>query len=507
MKLTKILYLSILSVLTPIISAYADCPETPNGTHVWLGLDTSIPTLAVWPDRPDIRELDLLRVQLVWVPADPERRYVDQHIIDIDWVKQTHTNVDVWDGELQAITIRDLHPVRLGVESNFETGQIHIESCPIYNSAGPLLLFAYYGFDGKILETLVSNGSVTNQKVSNVISNSFNNGLAFNMTEDVARATGAIPGHYLAQSFLFQNLAPSVAFLGEYPTAFFDAENAIVMQSRVYVTDNEASASLPLSIAGVFSDGVNVMDGDNRVRNLEQYLGTVQFQSRNGDNPSRYNLVIEARPELKIETTPCVDGASTLKADFVYPSALRGDIRLWLGDSGAAMTKKSSLNEWISCDYDYRVEGRRYFEKEYEHERVTTGEIWVAAATTGTLIKIQYEASYHGLPPRMTSPSVETVLKLWDVTNIESLYGRHEYFCDKPGGSLVDSIDEIANRRANLLTAEEKASLDPFTDEDKNLRAWQDGDGDGTICNKEERWSGDYGNITKITLSVYPPGG
>jgi hypothetical protein len=170
------------------------------------------------------------------------------------------------------------------------------------------------------------------------------------------------------------------------------------------------------------------------------------------------------------------------------------------------MTKKSSLNEWISCDYDYRVEGRRYFEHEFEHEPVSTGEIWVPVATTGTLIKIQYEANYHGDAPRMTSPSAETVLKVWDVPDIESLYGRHEYFCDKAGDDRVDSIDEIASRRAGLLTAQEKASFDPFADEDSSLRAWQDGDGDGTICNTEEAWSGDFRRISKITLSVYPPG-
>ena len=265
-------YLALTLMFTPILTAQADCPETPSGIHVYLGVDTSIPTSINWPNRPDIRELDLLRVQLVWVPADPERRYIDQHVIDIDWVRQTHTNVDVWDGEMQAIRVRDLHPVILPIDTDFETGQIHIESCPIYNSAGPRLMFAYYGFDGMILETLVSSGTVTNQKVSNTISNSFNHGLARNMTEDVEKATGVTPGHYLAESFLFQNLRPSVSFLSQYPTLFFDAENAIVMQSRVYVTGDDASALVPLSLhgGGVFSGDVNILDVDRRVRNLEQ---------------------------------------------------------------------------------------------------------------------------------------------------------------------------------------------------------------------------------------------
>jgi hypothetical protein len=85
-------------------------------------------------------------------------------------------------------------------------------------------------------------------------------------------------------------------------------------------------------------------------------------------------------------------------------------------------------------------------------------------------------------------------------------FSRHEYFCDRAGDERVDSVDEIAARRTSLLTAEEKLSFDPFTDEDKNQRAWQDGDGDGTICNSEEAWSGDFQGIRELTLSVYPPG-
>ena len=498
-------YLLLLFVLAPIMTAHADCPETPNGTHIWLGVDTTIPNPVSSPHQPETRELDLLRVQLVWVQNDSESRYRDQHIIDIDWVQRTHTNVDVWDGKLRAIRVYDLYPVVLPIDTNFETGQIHIETCAIYNPAGPKLMFAHYGIDGVILETLVTTGNVTNQKVSNIISNNFNYGLADRMIEDVEKATGVTPGHYLTESFLFQNLEPSVAFLEQYPTVFFDVKDAIVMQSRVYVTGDESSALVPFSIGGVFSNVINILDDDYRVRNFEQHLGILRFQSRTGSNPGDYNLVIDARPDLTIETAPCVDGQSTLTANFTYSSELRGDIRLWLGDSLSAMTKKSSLNEWISCDYDYRVEGRRYFENEYEHDPVRSGGIWVPVATKGLLIKVQYEAQYQNGPPRMTSPSVETVLKIWDAPNIESLYGTHEYFCDLMGDDTVDSIDEIAIRRSSLLTTEEQASFDPFSEEVANQRSWEDGDGDGTICDSDEMSTdGDWGVIRKITLSVYP---
>ena len=123
-----------------------------------------------------------------------------------------------------------------------------------------------------------------------------------------------------------QNLEPLVRSLAQYPTWFFDAENAVVMQSRIYVTGNESSASVPFSIGGVISNGIDVLDGDYRVHNLEQYLGTMHFQARDGDRMPGYNLIFDARPELRIATTPCVDGYANLTADFVYPSEVEGVI-------------------------------------------------------------------------------------------------------------------------------------------------------------------------------------
>lgn len=392
MHQARYFFFTLFLMMTPMLSAKADCPETASGTHLWLGVDTSIPAKGGLPDLPaGVDELDLLRVQLVWVPYDPEVRYKDQHVIDIDWVQQTHTNVDVWDGELQSVTIRDLHPVLLPVDTNFDTGQIHIETCYIdkvgYTDGGfsaGMLLFAHYGFDGKILETLVSPGPVTNQYLSDVITTSFNRdrGLAARMTEDVEKATGVTPGHYLAESFLLQNLEPLVRSLVQYPTWFFDAENAVVMQSRIYVTGNDSSASVPFSISGVISNGSNVLDGDYRVHNLEQYLGTLQFQARNGDGLPGYNLVFDARPDLQIATTPCVDGYANLTADFVHPSEIAGKIAMWReGDPGWGPflfpLTKPSLNERVSCDYDYRVEGRRFF----EYKQASSGEIKVPVAT------------------------------------------------------------------------------------------------------------------------------
>lgn len=498
--------LAALLMLAPVFSVHADCPETPSGEHTFLGVDTSVP--ANFSNRPEIRELDLLRVQLAWVPWG-EESYRDQHLIDIDWVRQTSSNVDVWDGELQAITERDLHPVAL-LWSNPESGQVHLETCAgVFNSAGPVLMFAFYGQDGAIfheatrVSPLVERTAVTNATVSSFIAESFNNGLDQQIITDVTKATGVVPGHYLAQSLLFQTLGPSVDFLHMNPAFFFDAKNAVVKQNRVYVTGNDSSARVPLLVDGVFRGGDNILDYPRVVHNLEDYPGAVHFQSRWG-MLSGYNVVIDARPDLQIETTPCADGRSRITADFAYPSELPGEITLYLEDSPAPMTAGSSLDESVSCDHDYRIEGVR----EFEDESAGSGEVWVPVATEGTLVRIQYEANYQDDPPAMTAPSIETVLKLWNATDIESLYGRHEFFCDKPGDAKVDSIDEIAHRRATLLTAEEQASLDPFADAALNDRAWGDGDGDGSICDGDElSGDGDWGIITRITLSVYPPDG
>ncbi len=390
----------LLLMLAPTVTVWADCPEAPEGTHLYLGVDRTIPinsTFFDWDGVPTtINELDLLRVQVVWVPQSPDTRYKDQHLIDIDWVKQTHTNVDVWDGELQQISIRDLHPVLLEINSDFDTGQIHLVTCQVYGSAGPVLLFAYYGYEGWIFpdETRVSpvvgsgwqvGRAVTNETISHAISWNFNNRLDRRMIEDVELSTGVKPGHYLAQSFLFQNLDPVKSLLRGTPSLFFDANNASVLHNRVYVTGDEASARVPLSLAGVFRGDVDIMDNDKRVRNLEQYIGTVQFQSRFSNDsrfgPSRggYNQIIEARPNVTIETQPCVDGQSVLIANFAHPSEVWGEILVYIGDSSGTIARGPSVYQGISCDYDYWVEGI----KKFENEKVSTGKIFVPVATAG----------------------------------------------------------------------------------------------------------------------------
>ena len=209
MNHAKQLSLSTLLMLASAITAQADCPETPAGAHVFLGADRSVPVY--FSDRPEIRELELLRVQLAWVPYDEEIRYRDQFVIDIDWVQQTSSNVQNWDGELQAIREANAFPAKLSW-INPETGQIQLTACDtVFWSAGPALMFAYYGLDGEIYHdfTRVSPvkrsswttyEAVTNEKVSSFISDTFNQGLDQQIITDVEKATGVEPGHYLAQS-------------------------------------------------------------------------------------------------------------------------------------------------------------------------------------------------------------------------------------------------------------------------------------------------------------------
>jgi len=512
MSRMRFFYLTLLLVLAPLATAQADCPETASGFHTYLGVDVTL---------PDIPDYKLLRVQVVWVPIDPDSRYRDQYVIDIDWINRTHTNVDVWDGELQAIRVRDIHPVILQTNTDFETGQVHIETCRgVLDSAGPGLVFAYYGNDGSIeprytrVAPLLASTAVTNSTVSTAIAGSFDRWRAPRMLEDIERATGALPGHYLAQSFLFQNLAPIIPLLDKNPPLFFDAKNATVFQNRLYVTGDEASASVPLSLAAVFSGDMDIMDADRRVRNLEQYIGTVRFQSRFRDKWIGYNLIIEARPDLTVTTQACVDGYTTITADFAYPSEVPGYIWLYSGGIKNLLALEPSVNERVSCANDYRLASSRSIEN---RTGFFPSVIWLPVATAGTLVKVEYftrrtgdslSVTLNGYVPRIASPSVEAVLKVWDAPNIESLYGTTVFTCDSPGDSRVDSIDEIASRRKSLLTAEEQGSFDPFTDVDLNNPAWADGNGDGSICDKDELGPhGDGRSITRITLAVYPSGG
>jgi len=170
-----------------------------------------------------------------------------------------------------------------------------------------------------------------------------------------------------------------------------------------------------------------------------------------------------------------------------------------------------SINEKVSCTHDYRLTANRSF----EGEQTGTGPVLVPVATKGMLIEVEFVARRTGdlwtlnfEPFPTSSPSIETVLKIWNAPNIESLYGTHFYYCDEPGDSQVDTLDEIANRRTNLLTAAEQKSFDPFSESEFNKLAWADGDGDGTMCDGDETdTDGDGRSITRIILSVYPSDG
>ena len=504
MSQVKHLYLSALLMMAPAFSAQADCPETPAGAHVFLGADLTVPVY--FSDRPEIRELELLRVQLAWVPNDEETRYRDQYVIDVDWVQQTSSDVHIWDGEMQAIREHDAYPAKLS-QIDPETGQIQLTACDtVFWSAGPALMFAYYGLDGEIYHEFtrvspvtqsswVTYEAVTNEEVSSFISDTFNRGLDQQIITDVTKATGVEPGHYLAQSLLFQTLEPSVHQFGMNPSRFFDATNAVVNQNRVYVTGNEASARVPLSVKSILSNGLNIREPGGLARNLEDYPGIIEFQGGGGG----YNLVFDARPDIEIETEPCVDGRTRITADFVYPSELESRILLYIEDSPEPMVREPTLDKGVYCDRDYRVYGQRIF----EGKSVSTDTIWVPVATKGVLVKVFYALKHH--QGETVSPPAETVLEIWGATDIESLYGTRKFYCDKPGGDEVDSVDEIAYRRSRLLSDEQKAGFGPFDDVERNEAAWADGDGDGSICNGGELGEdGDGEIIESITLSVFP---
>jgi hypothetical protein len=510
----------LLLLLTPLAAALANCPDVPAGFHTYLG--APVTATEQLPGLSLKRELDLLRLQVAWLSDDPERRFRDQNLIDIDWLTRTHSNVDVYDGELQAIRERDIHPVKLASNTNFETGQVHLITCEqaFRPQVGAVLVFAYYGVNGRIMpeQTRVSmltdesafraQTAVINDSVSNVISETFNGQIDQAVLDDVATVTGVRPGHFLAQSILIQNLVIAQHLLRNNPVVFFGAKNARVVQNRLYITADNASAVLPITIAAVSSGGLDIMGPGRRVSGLEHHLGSLRVSSTISDQVS-FQQVIDARSDFHHMATPCIDGSSQITAEFSHPSDLSGSIGLYAEDSPSPFSSGQSLSNTVSCDRDYRLEACRELSLNGQPETLSeTGPIWVPLATTDTLVRVHFSPPFaSGLTP-VTIPSVETVLKLLNTSEITSLYGTHDYFCDSPGDSRVDSIDEIAARRNSLLTADEKAALGPYPDPEDNESAWNDSNGDGSMCDPGETDGNPQRiSINKITFAVYPGAG
>lgn len=511
MSYYKQFYALSLLILLFISTASADCPETASGHHTFIGVDTQ---------HSDSRNLDLIRASVVWVPSDDEYRYRYQYVIAIDWKSKSITNVDVWDGEKQAIVARDIFPVLLADDSDFDSGQIHLITCkPVLSTAGDgaVLVFAYYGKDGVVdgshtrVASLLGDTAVINRVFSNAIMGTFNASLAANMIRDIEFTTGEEPPHYLAQSLLFQNLGMISPIESRNQALFFDAENAVVLQNRVYITGDNASAVVPLSIGGVFSDGLNILGAQNRASNLEQFVGTVQINAKWRNGWFSHTQLIEARAEIKVTTTACEQGYTTLSAEFLYPSDLPGGITLYAyseEEEGVAFIvadQSTSINEIVSCDYDYRLYASRYF----ENHAVKSAPIWVPVATKGTLVNIEYLVFRGGLGDfaevKLIKPSTNSVLKVWEISDLDSLAGTHVFVCDPAGDAVVDSIDEIAENWATLLTPEEQSDFGPYADEELNHLAWEDGNGDGSICDSGEAQAiPSHSHIVQITLAIYP---
>ncbi|MGB5486257.1 MAG: hypothetical protein WBN06_02585, partial [Lysobacterales bacterium] len=192
-----IIFALLLIALSPAHAAiYCGKSGFPIGGHIGI------------PDPAS----NLSLVQIAWLPYDEEMRYRYQEVIDIDWQKQSISQVYLYDGALPGVVEHDIREAELRSSSNFSTGHLDLLFCmphDLESSRG--LIFAHYGSDRSKLPLVVpfrwqqvDNGlwfsSVVNEAISSSIVSSFNSVIVHDVTDDVERATGVRPPRYLAES-------------------------------------------------------------------------------------------------------------------------------------------------------------------------------------------------------------------------------------------------------------------------------------------------------------------
>ena len=153
---------------------------------------------------------NLSLVQIAWLPDDEEMRYRYQEVVDVDWQKQSISQVYLYDGALPGVVEHDIGEAELLSSSNFSTGHLDLRFCmPHDPESSRGLIFAHYGTDRLKLPLVVpfrwqwvDDGlwfsSVVNEAISGLIVSSFNDVIVHDVTDDVDKsnrcASTEIPG-------------------------------------------------------------------------------------------------------------------------------------------------------------------------------------------------------------------------------------------------------------------------------------------------------------------------
>jgi len=495
-----IIFALLLIALSPAHAAiYCGKSGFPIGGHIGI------------PDPAS----NLSLVQIAWLPYDEEMRYRYQEVIDIDWQKQSISQVYLYDGALPGVVEHDIREAELRSSSNFSTGHLDLLFCmphDLESSRG--LIFAHYGSDRSKLPLVVpfrwqqvDNGlwfsSVVNEAISSSIVSSFNSVIVHDVTDDVERATGVRPPRYLAESLIQQNLRPTTDLVFRDQALLFGGHNALVIGNQIVIIGDNASLTAVHSVNDVYSNDQSIMDGDYVLTDLESFIGPISIEAHGVRRPA---IIVDGRADFEATVSNCVDGISNVSAHMIYASELSGDITLETQNPRSIVTSDhQSITAEIPCDTFHEIKASRKVFTNANYSKLVNVDESMASINFNSpkryFINMIYTLKNPPFLAFPTGPSgidVELIKKIWGVADIENLRGRTKYFCDPPGDEVVDSIDEIVTNAFARLTNLELESLQ------MEGYLFDDSDADGSICNSGELNDSPSRYVKQIELWVTP---
>ncbi len=494
-----IMFALLLVSFSPLhASVYCGSKGFPIGAHIGI------------PDP----ESNLSLVQIAWLPHDEDMRYRYQQGVDIDWQKQSISQVYLYDGESGSIVDQNIGEAELLGSTDFSTGHLDLVFCmPPYMDSSRGLIFAHYGTDRSKLPLVVpfrwqwvDNGiwtsAVVNEAISSAIVDTFNRGIAQDVTDDVERATGIRPPRFLAESLIQQNLQPTTDLVFRDQALLFGGHNALVMGNQIVITGDNASLTAVHSVNDVYSNDQSIMDDNFVLSDLESLIGPISIEAHGVRRPA---IIVDGRADFEATVSNCVDGFSNVSAHMIYPSELSGDITLESTyPISVLVSDHQRIDAVVSCYAGYSIKSSRKIFKNTNDNNLVSVDESSASISFGNpkryFITMLYtlENAFLQFPFGPSGIDVDVIKKIWGITDIETLRGTTTYYCDPPGDEIVDSIDEIASNAFARLSRVERTLLQMEGD------LWDDSDGDGSICNDGELNASPSKYIRRIELIVTP---
>ncbi len=529
----------ILFALSPVQASIQCDTGVPVGGHIGVPTEISSLVQGFFDGHPSLHgmvaerpEQKLNRVDIAWLPGDSKSRHRFQEVIVIDWLNQSTTQVDLYDGAVLGIVERGMRQAELLGSTNWSSGHLDIIFCmPVNNYQG--LIFAYYGAGGAIENTFVvpfawrhvDNGlwfsTVVNEAISDLFVPIFNRVIVNNVTDDVERSTGVRPPRYLAESLIQQNLKPFTDLVSRDQAVFFNGHNAIVVGNKIVITGDNASISAVHSVDDVYSNDQSILDSNFLLTRLEDHIGPISIKTHGDRRPA---IIIDGRADFEATASECVNGVRQVSAQMKYASELSGSIELIAlsesyfdqggyiveagGDYGeTVVSDHHSISTEVSCDVHLGIQSsRNVFDSDWvglaQSPVLVDRDIAELAVKDASpyIIYLQYttnrEWDFGPYPVRVSD--AELITKTWGIDNIASLRGISSYGCSAAGDETVDSIDEIVSNAIARLTPQELSEMglvQPYID---------DGDGDGSVCNRGEPGTDFLDYIKQVDLIVIP---